>query len=420
VVAVLARATSLDHPAAAVLALVVGAVAITPLALAFRDRDGAALADPLVLAGWVFWLPMFCLGGVSLALGWNHPYYLDLLADPSAALAGSELWALVGFGALWIGTEVPGLRTIGERVSDRLPRGDWPTGSVRWPAALLVGAGLAVAAIGLATGQIGYEAATRQEVSPIPAYLQTVALLGVALLWFDLVRTPAPGARRVVLTSVAIGGAAVVGAGLAESRAALATWVLVVLLVTAVARVAIPTRLAVGVVAIASVALVLGALVGSTYREIRAEATAAPGAAAGEGSGGRLSDVGTTVGRIAERGAGNVGYVRDRSVPTRSWTAPTPRRVRPASSPAPSARSSPGRCGPTSRPAPIPAPSRGCTSSSRPTPSGSPTWVTCCATSVPSPSRWRWRSWGSSCGCCTPPWSGADRSRRGGSPPSWC
>jgi hypothetical protein len=316
VLAVLARATSLDHPAAAVLALVVGAAAIAPLVRAYRDRDGAALVDPLVLAGWVFWLPMFCLGGVSLALGWTRPYFLDLLADPSAALAASELWALVGFASFALGTEIPGLRRAGTAVSRRLPRGDWPPGSVRWPATLLVAAGLAVAAYALATDALGYAAGTRQELSPLPAYLQTIALVGVSLLWFDLLRTPSPSRVRLVGTIGGIGAAAVVGAGLAESRAALATWVLVVLLVTALAKVVIAGRVAAIVVAVAASALVLGALVGSTYREVRAgvETTAAGSVGATDGSASRVGDLGVTFERIAERGAGNVGYVRDRSV----------------------------------------------------------------------------------------------------------
>ena len=190
---------------------------------------------------------------------------------PSGALAASELWGLVGFLAFALGTEIPGLRRVGSAVSSRLPRDDWPPGATVWPAGVLIVAGLVVAATALATNRLGYDAATRQDVSPIPAYLQTIALVGVAVLWFDLIRTPSPGVRRVVLTTGAIGVAAVVGAGLAESRATLATWVLVVLLVTALARVTIATRLAVTVVAVAGVALVLGALIGSTYREIRAE-----------------------------------------------------------------------------------------------------------------------------------------------------
>ena len=317
VLAVLLRATSLDHPAAAVLALVVGAVAIVPLARAYRDRDGPALADPLVVAGWVFWLPMFCLGGVSLALGWTRPYYLDLLADPSAALAASELWGLVGFLALALGTEVPGLRRVGVAIGGRLPRGDWPPGAVRWPAAVLVVAGLAVSAYALVTGGLGYEASTRQELSPLPAYLQTITLVGVALLWFDLIRDPVRSRTRLVLTIVAIGVAAIVGSTLAESRATLALWVLVVLLVSALAKVTIPVRVAAGVVAVAAVALVLGALIGSTYREVRAGVTTtAEGVVADDtASQGRVGDFGRTVDRIAERGlVDNLGYVRDRSV----------------------------------------------------------------------------------------------------------
>ena len=316
VLAVVLRATSLDHAAAAILALVVGAAAITPLARAYRDRDGAALADPLVLAGWVFWLPMFCLGGVALALGWFRPYFLDLLADPSSALAASELWGLVGFVSFAVGTELPGLRRGGAAVSRRLPLGDWPSGATRWPAAALVVGGLAIAAYALATDALGYGAGTRQELSPIPAYLQTIALVGIALVWFDLLRTPTPSRSRIALTVVAVGGAALVGAGLAESRATLALWVLVILLVTALAKVTIPTRVAATVIAVAALALVLGALIGSTYREIRAgvgtgsSATVEPGG----NEDGRLGDLGLTVERIAARGADNLGYVRDRSV----------------------------------------------------------------------------------------------------------
>lgn len=314
VLAVLARSTSLDHPAAAVLSLVVGAVALAPLAWAFHRRSGPALADPLVLAGWLFWLPMFCLGGVSLALGWSTPYFLDLLADPSAALAAAQLWALVGFAALAAGSCAPGLARAGAAASRRLPRGDWAPGASRWPASILLVAGLAISAYALATDALGYAATTRQQLSPIPAYLQTIALVGAVLLWFDLLRSPAASRRRRVATAVGLGGAALVGAGLAESRATLATWVLAILLVTALAEVAIPRRLAAGVLAVAAAALVLGVLVGSTYRELRAEGGATAAQPAGAPAASRTDDLRGAFGRIGERGAGNLGYLRDRSV----------------------------------------------------------------------------------------------------------
>lgn len=314
VLAVLVRSTSLDHPAAAVLALVVGAAALTPLGWAFHQRSGPALAEPLVLAGWLFWLPMFCVGGVSLALGWTQPYFLDLLADPSSALAAAQLWALVGFASFAAGTRLPGLGRAGRAVSARLPRGDWAPGAVRGPAAVLVVAGLAVSAYALATDALGYAATTRQQLSPIPAYLQTIALVGTGLLWFDLIRSPGASRWRRIGTTVGLGVAALVGAGLAESRATLATWVLAILLIAVLAEIALSARLAAAVLGVATVALVLGVLVGSTYRELRAEGGATASVPAAGQAASRSGDLGRAFERIGQRGTGNVAYLRDRSV----------------------------------------------------------------------------------------------------------
>ncbi|MEZ5176886.1 MAG: hypothetical protein R2746_01005 [Acidimicrobiales bacterium] len=85
--------------------------------------------DPVVLAGWLFWLPIFGLGGVALALGWNRPYYLDLLADPSEALAAAQLWGLVGFLSLAAGASLPAVRRAGRGLGRLLPRpGGRPAG----------------------------------------------------------------------------------------------------------------------------------------------------------------------------------------------------------------------------------------------------------------------------------------------------
>lgn len=307
------RAGSLDHPAAAVLALVTGAVALAPTLAALRQRDTAALVDPVVLAGWLFWLPIFCLGGVALALGWNHPYYLDLLADPSEALAAAQLWGLVGFLSLALGASLPGIRRAGLAAGRRLPRPTWRPGSVRLPAALLVVGGLAVSAVALATDRLGYDATTRQQVSPVAAYLQVIALVGVALLWHDLLHTPPPRGRvAVALTVGGLVAAAVVGGSLAESRATLATWVLVVLVVTLLSGVRVPGRLAGAVVAAAAVTLVLGALVGSQYRELRRDGVGPTGEVVP--APGRLDALDQALERIGDRGLGNVAYLRDRSV----------------------------------------------------------------------------------------------------------
>ncbi|MCB1249687.1 MAG: hypothetical protein KDB36_09780 [Acidimicrobiales bacterium] len=312
--AVLVRIGSIEHPAVAAAALGVGAVALVPLGLAYWRSDGAALADPLVLAGWVFWFPMFCLGGVSLALGWFRPYYLDLVADPSAALLAAQLWALVGFGALALGTALPGLVRAGSWLAGRLPAGDWPPGRTLAPAAVLTVAGLGVSAVALLTGQVGYEAATRQEVSPLPAYVQTIAVVGVALVWVDLLRRASPSRRRVVATCAVLGGVALVSTGLAESRAMLATWVLVLVLVAAVVRAPIPRRVAAGVLLAAGCALAVGAVVGSTYREQRAGLTDGAGTAPSASTAGRGEDLVAALRRTVERGPDNAAYLRDRAV----------------------------------------------------------------------------------------------------------
>jgi hypothetical protein len=183
---------------------------------------------------------------------------------------------------------------------------------VRLPAALLVVGGLAVSALALATDRLGYDATTRQEVSPVAAYLQVIALVGVALLWFDLLHTPEPNRRTVAATVAGLVAAALVGGALAESRATLATWVLVVLVVSLLSTVRVPGRLAGAVAAAAVVTLVVGALVGSTYRELRRDTVAASGEVVA--APGRLDALDQTLQAIGERGLDNVAYLRDRSV----------------------------------------------------------------------------------------------------------
>ncbi|MEZ5176887.1 MAG: hypothetical protein R2746_01010 [Acidimicrobiales bacterium] len=165
----------------------------------------------------------------------------------------------------------------------------------------------------LATDRLGYDATTRQQVSPVAAYLQVIALVGVALVWWDLLHAPSPrGRATVVLTLAGLAVAAIVGGSLAESRATLATWVLVVLLVTLLSGVPVPRRLAGAVAVAAVVTLVVGALVGSQYREERREGVGPAGEAIP--APGRLDALEEALDRIGARGLGNVAYLRDRSV----------------------------------------------------------------------------------------------------------
>ena len=77
-----------------------------------------------------------------------------------------------------------------------------------------------------------------------------------------------------MVTCCALTAAAALSAALAESRASLASWVLLVLLVTILTRTDISARMAVIVAIVGVATLSIGALFGSTYREILAEAIA--------------------------------------------------------------------------------------------------------------------------------------------------
>jgi hypothetical protein len=312
--AVLIRVLSLEHPWAALLSLLCGTIALVPLWYAYRFRWVSDLADPIILAGWVFWLPMFGVGGVALALGWNEPYYLDLLADPSRSLAAAELWAIVGFIALAAGAALPQAWRLGELLERHLPRGAWPRGQSTLAAWALVASGTAVSAWGLLTDRLGYAATANQTISPLPAYLQTMTLLGMALLWFDLLRTPRPWMWKQWSTIGALLVVIGANAALSESRAALISVVLAAMLVAALSNRAPAGRSVALLVGIGVAALVIGGLFVSAYRDVRAE-RAQVVEEVGRPSSSRFDDVVEAAGDIGERGpVQNVEYLRDRGV----------------------------------------------------------------------------------------------------------
>ncbi|MEZ5207605.1 MAG: hypothetical protein R2690_11660 [Acidimicrobiales bacterium] len=150
--------------------------------------------------------------------------------------------------------------------------------------------------------------------SPLPAYVQVVAVVGVALVWVGLLRRASPSRRRVVATCAVLGGVALVstrpgrepgdarhlGAGARARRRRRPG--------------ADPRRVAAGVLLAAGCALAVGAVVGSTYREQRAGLTDGAGTAPSASTAGRGEDLVAALRRTVERGPDNAAYLRDRAV----------------------------------------------------------------------------------------------------------
>lgn len=298
------------------LSLLVALLALGPLALAWR-ADQVDLTEPAVFAGWAVWFPAFGLGGVALAMKWNQPYYLVLVADPGRMLMVAEAWGAVGFVAFVAGVRAVRRAPVGPWIGRLLPSGALGRGrrtSITLWAIVAVGAGLILAAV--ATGRMGYDTSGTGSSSAVVSYVAVLLPLGSGLLWYRVLLDPDGSRRARWITGAVLLGVNGVCALAIGSRASLATVIGTAILLALHARPGAGHRAMGWSFAAVGVALLVGVLVVSSYREIRYQrVVGAQQAGTVVPEGGQAGDLAEALGNIRDRGVfGNIAYTRDKFV----------------------------------------------------------------------------------------------------------
>src|SRR5690606_2940789 len=115
--------TSLGIPYPYLLPWLLALAIVMAIPLIMQKRRGKfTLADPIIFATLSYFYPAFVLGGLSLATGFSHPYFLAFVQDPQINYPYTVLIIILGYVGLAAGYFLPLGRHIGTFIERHLPK----------------------------------------------------------------------------------------------------------------------------------------------------------------------------------------------------------------------------------------------------------------------------------------------------------
>jgi hypothetical protein len=167
----------------------VAVVVFAPIAY-FMIKGEIDLFNPIVFAGWSYFLPSFVAGSLSLAMHISWPTFIHLIPDLEYYLPLTLVYVALGFAAMTLGFFLPPGRQFGRYLESRLPTWDWQPKELLLPGMILSGTGLILSLILLALGVIGYQqVAAVEEYNGLVYFLSLAGNFGSFILWFALFKT---------------------------------------------------------------------------------------------------------------------------------------------------------------------------------------------------------------------------------------
>jgi oligosaccharide repeat unit polymerase len=162
-------------------------VSAPPVYLALRRRFDPF--HPLVFASWSYFFPAFVLGSIFLATGISEPSFLHLIPDQRYYLPLTLVYIALGYVGLTVGFAVPWGKTLGEKLSRRLPGWNWQPSDLLFPCALLLGIGQFITLGALSAGALGFQRIETIDSFNATLYsLSSIVSMASFLLWFAIFR----------------------------------------------------------------------------------------------------------------------------------------------------------------------------------------------------------------------------------------
>ncbi len=153
-------------------------------------RKEFSLINPVVYAGWLYFLPAFVGGGFILAGGWNHAYFLNYIENPEYNLPLCLVYVSIAYLGLAFGFMLPFGKVIGEYVKGRLPRWDWTEKELLMPSLGLLGIGIFFNLSALVSGLLGFQRLNEIGVFDALQYFLTLIFVEANfLLWMIIFKT---------------------------------------------------------------------------------------------------------------------------------------------------------------------------------------------------------------------------------------
>lgn len=228
-----------------------------------------SLFHPLVFAAWSYFFPGFVIGGLVLAAGLSQPYFLSFVQDDSYNLPLTFVYVMLGYSGLSAGFLISPGKTVSNKIFSYLPKWNWPDNKVYIPGLILFGIGLANTIIAFGMGLIGF-----QKVDEIGAFDGIIFLLSLFLLeasfllWLYLFRSQPFKATQyivlAVLVVISLGRTAFQG-----NRGGLIHLVILIGCAFVLSGRKITTKHHIIGAVVVSLALLIGMIYGTTFRQIK-------------------------------------------------------------------------------------------------------------------------------------------------------
>lgn len=164
-----------------------------------------SLFNPLVFAGWSYFLPAFVGGGVILAAGWSQPYFLVFIQNPKYDIPLALGYVAIGYLGLSIGYFLPYGERVGKAISGKLPKWDWTPEELLMPSLVLLVIGFSFNLSALLGGLLGYQKLEQVGTFDALQYFLTLVILEASfLLWMVVLKSKKQDIRLNLLLVVLI------------------------------------------------------------------------------------------------------------------------------------------------------------------------------------------------------------------------
>ena len=150
-----------------------------------------SLFNPLVFAGWTYFLPAFVGGGIIMAANWSQPYFLVFIQKPRYDIPLALGYIAIGYLGLSLGFFLPYGEKLGGAISRKLPEWDWTPSNLLMPSMVLLAIGLSFNLSALLGGLIGYQKLEQIGTFDALQYFLTLVILEASfLLWMVVLKSP--------------------------------------------------------------------------------------------------------------------------------------------------------------------------------------------------------------------------------------
>jgi len=132
-------------------------IAFTIPVVILSRRGELKFTNPIVYPLITYFVPVFFLGGWSLAFGLSNYFYLNYVSDPRLDFPLAFVYIIVGFAALCTGYFIPQGKRIGDSLNRFLPKWDFSPAEIVISSSVFLFLGYSVNLLALELGQLGYQ-----------------------------------------------------------------------------------------------------------------------------------------------------------------------------------------------------------------------------------------------------------------------